>query len=76
MRSSTPPGVPPKFTVTSEHGDVVVTVMATLTPYEARTLARILQSYAVHADAWRHGIIGEIVDASHGLTDHEGAVDH
>jgi hypothetical protein len=58
VRSSTPPGVPPKFTATSEHGDIDVTVRASLTPDEARDFARHLLSSAVQADAFRRGVIG------------------
>lgn len=76
MRSSTPPGVPPKFTVTSEAGDIDVTVRASLTPNDARTLARLLLVYAARADAWRAGIIGQLVDSSGSLTDHDGAIEH
>jgi hypothetical protein len=76
MRSSTPPGVPPKFTVTNEHGDIEVSIRAPLTPEEARDLACHLFTHAVQADAFRLGVIGEIVDASRGITDHEGATEH
>jgi hypothetical protein len=69
--SSIPPNGPPKVTVTTEYGDVRVTIRGDLTPTEALSLVMELTLAAREAAAHRFDSIAIISEAARSLAIHD-----